>query len=526
MQMTSLPSSSSATYVSTSRQHILQKLDFVLVRIVQSAQLRTHKYFRVAVPQAITGQALVQHIQEVLSVEDTNEALHFATILLHFGYLFPVIDVHSQAVREDNTLYRIQLPYFWPSHAHQADNVEYAIYLTKRLMRSEQKHGLEQEEIDAYNKLVELLGHMWGFITAQAELQLKTQKERRKADKVVFDSEERAFWRLRRPGIQNAALEEHIQKTERRLKKCSASYYKTTIARLKNALKTKPWLKVMKASETMTNWSEQFQEYDPFITQPHPTNPWVSDDPSLWALNADNVEVPTERRVKRWGLSVMELVRDPIGRQVLESFLDSEFSSENLRFWCCIQDLKLSPNCQVEAKGQHILEEFLAPGAPCQVNVDSRTLEETLQCLRESDQALRNQRFAFSVSEEHVFTLMSKDSYPRFLRSGIYKAVLDAAKAKGGRKRIIDLIRELSGSAVNTKKVPAKYHKTSRGSADVDNTQQLSLNANNFPKQCSSDSLPVKVGSLGGTSPSLQLPSSGTSSASSPALQTKESNKR
>lgn len=71
-------------------------------------------------------------------------------------------------------------------------------------MRNEQKHGLEQEEIDFYNKLVELLGHMWAFITVQAELQLKAQKERKKAEKVVFDSEERAFWRLRKPGMGNA----------------------------------------------------------------------------------------------------------------------------------------------------------------------------------------------------------------------------------------------------------------------------------------------------------------------------------
>lgn len=121
--------------------------------------------------------------------------------------------------------------------------------------------------------------------------------------------------------------------------------------------------------------------------------------------------------------------------QVLESFLDSEFSSENLRFWCCIQDLKFSPNCQIESKAQYILEEFLAAGAPCQVkikenkpqsliskliqvqflqvNVDSRTLDETLRYLKESDMALKSQRFAFSLSEEHVFTLMSKDSYPR-----------------------------------------------------------------------------------------------------------------
>lgn len=43
-------------------------------------------------------------------------------------------------------------------------------------MRNEQKHGLEEDEVEAYNRLLELLGHMWGFITVQAEMQLKIQK--------------------------------------------------------------------------------------------------------------------------------------------------------------------------------------------------------------------------------------------------------------------------------------------------------------------------------------------------------------
>jgi hypothetical protein len=58
-----------------------------------------HKYFRVSVPHAITGQALIQHIQEALTADDNGEALHFATILLHFGYIFPVIDIQAQAVK-------------------------------------------------------------------------------------------------------------------------------------------------------------------------------------------------------------------------------------------------------------------------------------------------------------------------------------------------------------------------------------------------------------------------------------------
>lgn len=93
-----------------------------------------------------------------------------------------------------------------------------AIYLNKRLMRNEQKHGLDENEVASYNKLVELLGHLWGFITVQAEMQLKMMKERKKVDKIVFDSEERAFWRLRQPGQPNF-LEQHICKIEKRIRK-------------------------------------------------------------------------------------------------------------------------------------------------------------------------------------------------------------------------------------------------------------------------------------------------------------------
>ncbi|VDN52558.1 unnamed protein product [Dracunculus medinensis] len=261
-------------------------LNSLSLRIAESAPLKTHKYFRVAVPQALTGQTLVAFLQELMSFDDAADALHLATLLLQHGYLFPVIE-HSLVVKDDNTLYRLQLPYFWPSHATNTDNVEYAIYLNKRLMRNELRHGLEEDEVEAYNKLLELLGHMWGFITMQAEMQLKIQKEKKKSDKVVYDSEERAFWRTRRPGQANC-LEQHIQKVEKKLRKCTAAGYKKELERLKFFLKTKPWLKALKASETMVCWCEQFYDYDPFLTTPQPSNPWISDDITLWVLNTDS----------------------------------------------------------------------------------------------------------------------------------------------------------------------------------------------------------------------------------------------
>ena len=165
----------------------------------------------------------------------------------------------------------------------------------------------------------------------------------------------------------------------------------------------------------------------------------------------------------------------------METFLESEFSSENIRFWMAIQDLKYSPNCQIELKAQRVHDEFLANGAPCQINIDSRTLDTTLQLLNEDSAVSR--RFAFSQAEENVFTLMSKDSYPRFIRSSIYKGVLQSAQQQGSKRLgwrnfIFNMTKMEKRTPLTTK------HKVSRD--DLANNSQL-------PKQLSSDSLPVKT---------------------------------
>ena len=39
------------------------------------------------------------------------------------------------------------------------------------------------------------------------------------------------------------------------------------------------------------------------------------------------------RRLKLWAESFEELLSDEAGREILEKFLDKEYSGENLRFW-------------------------------------------------------------------------------------------------------------------------------------------------------------------------------------------------
>ncbi|TNM97568.1 hypothetical protein fugu_015724 [Takifugu bimaculatus] len=74
-----------------------------------------------------------------------------------------------------------------------------AIYLAKRNIRK--KGVLEPYEQAHYNHLHKWLNHKWDFIVMQATEQYKAGKERKKADRVVFDCQERAYWIVNRPPL-------------------------------------------------------------------------------------------------------------------------------------------------------------------------------------------------------------------------------------------------------------------------------------------------------------------------------------
>lgn len=74
--------------------------------------------------------------------------------------------------------------------------------------------------------------------------------------------------------------------------------------------------------------------------------------------------------------------------------------------------------------------EFLKPGAPCEINIDGKTMEQVQQGLKNPS------RFAFDVAADHVYALLlKKDCYPRFIRSEHYKHLLANAVQPSSKKR-------------------------------------------------------------------------------------------
>lgn len=72
----------------------------------------------------------------------------------------------------------------------------------------------------------------------------------------------------------------------------------------------------------------------------------------------------------------------------------------------------------------------MAPGAPCEINIDGQTMEKVHLGLKSPS------RFSFDSAAEHVYALLlKKDCYPRFIRSEHYKNLLASAIQPSLKKR-------------------------------------------------------------------------------------------
>ncbi|XP_017851737.1 regulator of G-protein signaling 7 [Drosophila busckii] len=400
--------------------------------------VRTVKAFMSKVPSVFTGADLVAWILKNFDVEDVTEALHFAHLLSSHGYIFP-IDDHALTVKNDGTFYRFQTPYFWPSNCWEPENTDYAVYLCKRTMQNKTRLELADYEAENLAKLQKMFSRKWEFIFMQAESQSKVAKKRDKLERKVLDSQERAFWDVHRPmpGCVNTT-EIDIKKAYRRggsshgTGSSGASVAKnpveqlTRIIALRKQKLERRTIKVSKAAEALVAYYDQYNEFDYFITSPELPNPWQTDSTEMWDTEKNSKEVPV-RRVKRWAFSLRELLNDAIGRDQFTKFLEKEYSGENLKFWESVQEMKALPQSEIKEAIQKIWQEFLAPDAPCPVNVDSKSVELAREAVNSPSGP---NRWCFDVAASHVYHLMKSDSYSRYLRSDMYKDYVNCSRKK------------------------------------------------------------------------------------------------
>ncbi|CAG5131038.1 unnamed protein product, partial [Candidula unifasciata] len=129
--------------------------------------------------------------------------------------------------------------------------------------------------------------------------------------------------------------------------------------------------------------------------------------------------VARKGRVASWAVHFDRLLEDPLGVNIFTKFLEKEFSDENMRFWQVCQRFRgLADQRQQQALAKDIFSRHIAARASDPVNVDSATRSHTEQLLDSPTSSM------FDLAQNQIERLMKLDSYPRFLKSDLYKNVL------------------------------------------------------------------------------------------------------
>ncbi|KAM6972519.1 regulator of G-protein signaling 8 [Aplochiton taeniatus] len=105
------------------------------------------------------------------------------------------------------------------------------------------------------------------------------------------------------------------------------------------------------------------------------------------------------------------LLSSKSGVQEFRCFLRSEFSEENLEFWLACEEYRVSRPRLQGTKASNIYSQFINPDAPQEVNLDAETREALLSGMDTPSVDTFNQ------AQQRIYSLMAKDSFPRFMHS-------------------------------------------------------------------------------------------------------------
>lgn len=121
----------------------------------------------------------------------------------------------------------------------------------------------------------------------------------------------------------------------------------------------------------------------------------------------------------QWSLSLDRLLASKYGAEIFQAYLKSEFSDENIEFWRVCEDYKkIKSSFRMSYRAKMIFKRYIQAEAVREINIDHKTRDVIRRNIKTPTTV------CFDDAQRIVYSLMEKDSYPRFLVSDFYRALL------------------------------------------------------------------------------------------------------
>lgn len=136
-------------------------------------------------------------------------------------------------------------------------------------------------------------------------------------------------------------------------------------------------------------------------------------------INCEESPRPTLEEARSWSTSFEKVMKSAAGCSCFRQFLRTEFSEENMMFWLACEELKKETNkTVVEEKVRQIYEDFISILSPKEVSLDSHVRDVINRNMLEPTSQ------TFEEAQQQIYTLMQRDSYPRYINSAEYADLL------------------------------------------------------------------------------------------------------
>ena len=130
----------------------------------------------------------------------------------------------------------------------------------------------------------------------------------------------------------------------------------------------------------------------------------------------------TAGQIARWAISLDGVLGCALGRTAFSYHLKKEHSEENLQFWI---DCEVFKNALGEEERRRIafnlVKKYIGDSAEIPVNLPHKLESSVKMCSSWH-------RDSFRLQQNHIYDLMRRDSYPRFIKSEQYRRLVQLGK--------------------------------------------------------------------------------------------------